>query len=210
MLVLAQGCLHLKYKLDNYRAEDSESYKSPRVEKCWHQGINLICQWERAVSWWVYFFVPQCACGNAFFICPFLTGNNDISILSSIKENKRCSYSYAASTGTCLRFQLVIRYVGCSLVATFGEKREWDCFPTTFWEPKHDRRSRGLSILPCSWRRPHLTKVIPNTEAGSCICHGQQMGIRQTCKFSTGASKIDRQIDAAFPFAHNFCFGFPC
>lgn len=32
MLVLAQGCLCLQYKLDNYKAADSESYNSPRVE----------------------------------------------------------------------------------------------------------------------------------------------------------------------------------
>lgn len=32
MLVLAQGCLHLQYKLDNCKAADSESYNSPRVE----------------------------------------------------------------------------------------------------------------------------------------------------------------------------------
>ena len=61
------------------------------------------------------------------------------------------------------------------------------------WEPKHGRHSKGA---PSNNPQHLLTNLESDTvqscEAGSRICHGQQMGVGQIYKISADAPEIDR------------------
>ena len=62
-----------------------------------------------------------------------------------LEEITVCNTAYCC-TGTCLQFQAVSRYVGCSLVATVRWTSKNDIVSQVIlWEPKHGRRSRGSS-----------------------------------------------------------------
>ena len=105
-----------------------------------------------------------------------------------LEEITVCNTAYCC-TGTCLQFQAVSRYVGCSLVATVRWTSKNDIVsPLILWEPKHGRRSRGSSarqqhsltnyrVTAVLWDRIfHLS--LPTDENGTDLEHCTSGGSR--------------------------------
>ena len=69
------------------------------------------------------------------------------------------------------------------------EKQEWDCFPTTSLGTKTLQILKGVPSNNIQWppREWHWSY-----EIGSCISHGQLMGIGQSHQISAAVPKIDR------------------
>ena len=69
------------------------------------------------------------------------------------------------------------------------EKQEWDCFPTTSLGTKALQMLKGVPSNNIQWppREWHWSY-----EIGSCISHGQLMGIGQSHQISVAVPKIDR------------------
>ena len=92
------------------------------------------------------------------------------------KRNLERSYLTRSSTGICLQFQQVSRYVGCSLVATVGEAR-MRLFPNYYFRIQNTIGAQGVLSNNIYWSTREWQQSF---EAGSCICHGQQKGTGQT------------------------------
>ena len=145
----------------------------------------------------VFLCYLMCLWWCLFLTCPFLTGNNDISILKQLRRTK----------GVHILMQLLHRNPASNfskspdtLAAVLWpllKKQEWDCFPTTSLGTKTWQTLKGGTQQQPTMFIDQPRKWHQSFEAGSCICHGQQTGVGQICKISAGAPEIDRHIDAA-------------